>query len=116
MQKGVRRRTLKPKGMNDHEQGSRRWPKSAAQSFKKFQNEAELPGATRNADGHIIGITAGGWTNEQIAQVVVEAYLRGAEPPGSIDFGSEGARLGGRSFNMLVPAMARGTHHRELPR
>ena len=39
------------------------------------EDEAELPGTTRNADGHIIGITAGGWTNEQIAQVVVEAYL-----------------------------------------
>ena len=48
---------------------------AAAQAFKKFQNEAELPGATRNAEGHIIGITAGGRTNEQIAQVVVEAYL-----------------------------------------
>jgi hypothetical protein len=56
--------------------------KAAAQAFKKFQNEAELPAATRNADGHIIGITAGGWTNEQIAQVVVEAYLnaRGMKP------------------------------------
>ena len=49
--------------------------KAAAQAFKKFQNEAELPAATRNADGHIIGITVGGRTNEQIAQVVVEAYL-----------------------------------------
>ena len=49
--------------------------KAAAQAFKKFQNEAELPGATRNAQGHIIGVTAGGRTNEQIAQVVVEAYL-----------------------------------------
>ena len=48
---------------------------AAAQAFKKFQNEAELPAATRNAEGHIIGITAGGWTNEQIAQVVVEANL-----------------------------------------
>jgi hypothetical protein len=25
--------------------------KAAAQAFKKFQNEAELPAATRNADG-----------------------------------------------------------------
>jgi hypothetical protein len=49
--------------------------KAAAQAFKKFQNEAELPAATRNAEGHIIGITVGGRTNEQIAQVVVEAYL-----------------------------------------
>ena len=48
---------------------------AAAQAFKKFQNEAALPAATRNAEGHIIGITAGGWTNAQIAQVVVEAYL-----------------------------------------
>ena len=48
---------------------------SAAQALKKFQNEAELPAATRNAEGHIIGITVGGRTNEQIAQVVVEAYL-----------------------------------------
>jgi hypothetical protein len=49
--------------------------KAAAQAFKKFQSEAELPTATRNAEGHIIGITVGGRTNEQIAQVVVEAYL-----------------------------------------
>ena len=49
--------------------------KAAAQAFKKFQNEAELPAATRNADGHIVGITMGGRTDEQIAQVVVEAYL-----------------------------------------
>ena len=49
--------------------------KAAAQACKKFQNEAELPAATRNAEGHIIGITVGGRTNEQIAQVVVEAYL-----------------------------------------
>jgi hypothetical protein len=49
--------------------------KAAAQAFKKFQNEAEPPTATRNAEGHIIGITLGGRTNEQIAQVVVEAYL-----------------------------------------
>jgi hypothetical protein len=49
--------------------------KAAAQAFKKFQNEAELPAATRNAEGHIIGITVGGRTNEQITQVVVEAYL-----------------------------------------
>jgi len=49
--------------------------KAAAQAFKKFQNEAELPAATRNAEGHIIGITVGGRTNEQIAEVVVEAYL-----------------------------------------
>jgi hypothetical protein len=48
---------------------------AAAEAFKKFQNEAELPAVTRNAHGHIIGITAGGRTNEQIAQVVVEAYL-----------------------------------------
>ena len=48
--------------------------KAAAQAFKK-QNEAELPAATRNAEGHIIGITVGGRTNEQIAEVVVEAYL-----------------------------------------
>jgi hypothetical protein len=48
---------------------------AAAQAFKKFQNEAELPAATRNADGHIVGITMGGRTDEQIAQVVVEAYL-----------------------------------------
>jgi hypothetical protein len=47
---------------------------AAAQAFKKFQNEAELPAATRNAEGQI-GITVGGRTNEQIAQVVVEAYL-----------------------------------------
>ena len=47
---------------------------AAAQAFKKFQNEAELPAATRNAEGHI-GITVGGRTNEQMAQVVVEAYL-----------------------------------------
>ena len=49
--------------------------KAAAQAFEKFQNEAELPAATRNAEGHIIGITVGGRTNEQIAEVVVEAYL-----------------------------------------
>jgi hypothetical protein len=49
--------------------------KTAAQALKKFQNEAELPAATRNADGHIIGITVGGRTNEQITQVAVEAYL-----------------------------------------
>jgi len=56
--------------------------KAAAQAFKKFQNEAELPAATRNAEGHIIGITVGGRTNEQIAQVVVEAYFnaRGMKP------------------------------------
>ena len=50
---------------------------AAAQACEKFQNEAELPAATRNAEseGHIIGITVGGRTNEQIAQVVVEAYL-----------------------------------------
>jgi hypothetical protein len=55
---------------------------AAAQAFQKFQNKAELPAATRNADGHIIGITVGGWTNEQIAQVVIEAYLnaRGMKP------------------------------------
>jgi hypothetical protein len=40
--------------------------KAAAQAFKKFQNEAELPAATRNADGHIIGITAGGWTMSRL--------------------------------------------------
>jgi hypothetical protein len=63
---------------NDHAAGL----SAAAQAFKKFQNEAELPAPTRNADGHIIGITAGGRTNEQIAQVVVEAYLdaRGMKP------------------------------------
>jgi hypothetical protein len=63
---------------NNHAVGLR----AAAQAFKKFQNEAELPAATRNADGHIIGITVGGRTNEQIAQVVVEAYLnaRGMKP------------------------------------
>jgi hypothetical protein len=63
---------------NDHAVGLR----AAAQAFKKFQNEADLPAATRNADGHIIGITVGGRTNEQIAQVVVEAYLnaRGMKP------------------------------------
>jgi hypothetical protein len=55
----------------DHAAGLR----AAAQAFKKFQNEAELPAATRNADGHIVGITMGGRTDEQIAQVVVEAYL-----------------------------------------
>ena len=62
----------------DHAAGLR----AAAKAFKKFQNEAELPAATRNADGHIIGITAGGRTNEQIAQVVVEAYFnaRGMKP------------------------------------
>jgi hypothetical protein len=49
--------------------------KAAAQVLKKFQDEAELPAATRNADGHIIGITVGGRTNEQITQVAVEAYL-----------------------------------------
>ena len=49
--------------------------KAAAQALKKFQNEAELPAATRNADGHIIGVTVGGRTNEQITQVAVEAYL-----------------------------------------
>ena len=43
--------------------------KVAAQAFKKFQNEAELPAAMRNAEGHIIGITMGGRTNEQIAKV-----------------------------------------------
>jgi hypothetical protein len=48
---------------------------AAAQACEKFQNEAELPAATRNAEGHIIGITVGGRTNEQIAEVVVEAYL-----------------------------------------
>jgi hypothetical protein len=55
---------------------------AAAEAFQKFQNKAELPAATRNADGHIIGVTVGGWTNEQIAQVVVEAYLnaRGMKP------------------------------------
>jgi len=63
---------------NDHAAGLR----AAAQAFKKFQNDAELPAAMRNADGHIIGITAGGRTNEQIAQVVVEAYFnaRGMKP------------------------------------
>jgi hypothetical protein len=60
---------------NDHAAGLR----AAAQAFKKFQNEAELPAAKRNAAGHIIGITAGGRTNEQIAQVVVEAYLNARE-------------------------------------
>jgi hypothetical protein len=62
----------------DHAAGLR----AAAQAFNKFQNEAELPAATRNADGHIIGITVGGRTDEQIAQVVVEAYLdaRGIKP------------------------------------
>ena len=99
--------------MNDHAQGSRRWPKSAAQAFKKFQNEAELPGATRNADGYIIGITAAGWTNEQIAQVVVEAYL---EAPNlrELKLWVRG-RCYAAPFNMLVPAMARGIH-REWPR
>ena len=55
---------------------------AAAQAFGKFQHEAAPPGATRNAEGHITGITAGGWTNEQIAQVVVAAYLnaRGMKP------------------------------------
>jgi hypothetical protein len=55
---------------------------AAAEAFQKFQNKAELPAATRNADGHIIGITVGGRTNEQIAQVVIEAYLnaRGMKP------------------------------------
>ena len=63
---------------NDHAAGL----SAAAQAFKKFQNDADLPAATRNADGHIIGITAGGRTDEQIAQVVVEAYLdaRGMKP------------------------------------
>lgn len=56
---------------NDHAAGL----SAAAQAFKKFQNEADLPAATRNADGHIVGITMGGRTDEQIAQVVVEAYL-----------------------------------------
>ena len=49
-----------------------RWPKSRRPGL---ENEAELPAATRNADGHIIGITVGGRTNEQITQVAVEAYL-----------------------------------------
>ena len=48
---------------------------AAAQAYANFQNEAELPAATRNAEGHIIGITVGGRTNEQIAEVVVEAYF-----------------------------------------
>jgi hypothetical protein len=51
--------------------------KTAAQALKKFQNEAELPAATRNADGHIIGITVGGRTNEQITQVAVDLNARG---------------------------------------
>ena len=44
---------------------------AAAQACEKFHNDAELPAATRNAEGHIIGITVGGRTNEQIAEVVV---------------------------------------------
>jgi hypothetical protein len=68
--------------MNDHEQGSRRWPKSRRPGLQEIPKRSGAARGTRNAEGHIIGITAGGWTNEQIAQVVVEAYLnaRGMKP------------------------------------
>ena len=39
---------------------------AAAQACEKFQNDAELPAATRNAEGHIIGITVGGRTMSRL--------------------------------------------------